>query len=435
MIKIGVITAQHSIPEIKQIEPYIEDDCLITFLPYKQIDEITDLYEQNHFFFDGILFSGNLGYNVLLQKLGDFRTPTYYLDITEGDFYKQLFSINITHKKLNFSRVGMDIISPDNNFLDLHNVIAENEFPKVIEVNYNEKLYDYALSQYLSLWNNGEIDLVLTRISNIVNSLKISNIPTVFIFPSKESILEQVKFIINELQINKLQESQGSIGLVTVRNPAPLQNEELQLVMLHKALLEYNSLHKVFTVIQHKLNRFELITTQADLKATTSNYTKSDLQDYLLSVLPFEVNIGWGIGSTFFEAKKNAQIANNHAASEQTSSTYVITANKEMIGPLGNEVDLAPETTDYPQLQKISDATGISIVHLKKLVVLWNKLEESEVSADDIAYQLNVSNRQANRILNKLEDVGVATVSHKRQEKSKGRPKKIYSLGFSNNVR
>ena len=435
MIKIGVITAQHSIPEIKQIEPYIEDDCLITYLPYKQVDEIIDLYEQNHIFFDGILFSGNLGYNLLLQKIGEFRTPTYYLDITEGDFYKQLFSINITHKRLNFSRVGMDVIAPDNNFLDLHNVIAENEFPKIIEVNYNEKLYEYALSQYLSLWNNGEIDLVLTRISNIVNSLKTSNIPTIFIFPSKESILEQVKFIISELQINKLQESQGAIGIVTLRNQATLPNDELQLVMLYKALLEYNSLHKVFSVIQNKSNRFELITTQADLKLTTTNYTKSDLQDYLLNVLPFEVNIGWGIGSTFYEAKKNAQIANNQAATEQTSSTFVITANKEVIGPLGDDIDLALETTNYPQLQKISDVTGISIVHLKKLLVLWNKLEESEVSADDIAYQLNVSNRQANRILNKLEDVGVATVSHKRQEKLKGRPKKIYSFEFSNTLK
>lgn len=435
MIKIGVITAQHSIPEIKQIEPYIEDDCLVTYLPYKQVDEIIDLYEQNHIFFDGILFSGNLGYNVLLQKIGEFRTPTYYLDITEGDFYKQLFSINITHKRLNFSRVGMDVIAPDNNFLDLHNVIAENEYPKIIEVNYNEKLYEYALSQYLSLWNNGEIDLVLTRISNIVNSLKTSNIPTIFIFPSKESILEQVKFIISELQINKLQESQGAIGIVTLRNQATLPNDELQLVMLYKALLEYNSLHKVFSVIQNKSNRFELITTQADLKLTTTNYTKSDLQDYLLNVLPFEVNIGWGIGSTFYEAKKNAQIANNQAATEQTSSTFVITANKEVIGPLGDDIDLALETTNYPQLQKISDVTGISIVHLKKLLVLWNKLEESEVSADDIAYQLNVSNRQANRILNKLEDVGVATVSHKRQEKLKGRPKKIYSFEFSNTLR
>ena len=435
MIKIGVITAQHSIPEIKQIEPYIEDDCLVTYLPYKQVDEIMDLYEQNHIFFDGILFSGNLGYNLLLQKIGEFRTPTYYLDITEGDFYKQLFSINITHKRLKFSRVGMDVIAPDNNFLDLHNVIAENEYPKIIEVNYNEKLYDYALSQYLSLWNNGEIDLVLTRISNIVNSLKTSNIPTIFIFPSKESILEQVKFIISELQINKLQESQGAIGIVTLRNQATLINDELQLVMLYKALLEYNSLHKVFSVIQNKSNRFELITTQADLKLTTTNYTKSDLQDYLLNVLPFEVNIGWGIGSTFYEAKKNAQIANNQAATEQTSSTFVITANKEVIGPLGDDIDLALETTNYPQLQKISDVTGISIVHLKKLLVLWNKLEESEVSADDIAYQLNVSNRQANRILNKLEDVGVATVSHKRQEKLKGRPKKIYSFEFSNTLR
>ena len=44
-----------------------------------------------------------------------------------------------------------------------------------------------------------------------------------------------------------------------------------------------------------------------------------------------------------------------------------------MIGPLGDDIDLALETTNYPQLQKISDATGISIVHLKKLLELMRQ--------------------------------------------------------------
>lgn len=432
MIKIGVITAQHSIAEIKQIEPFIKDDCLLTYLPYKQIDEIIDLYEQNHIFFDGILFSGNLGYNLLLQKTEEFQTPTYFLDITEGDFYKKLFSISIAHRNIDFSRVATDAINAENNFLNLHNVIPGNQFPHSIEVTYSNKLYDSALSQFLTLWNNGEIDLILTRISNIVHSLKTLDIPTIFIFPSKESILEQVKQIVNELQINKLQEHQGAHGIVTLRNQTTVPNDELPLIMLYKALLEYNAQNQVLSVIQQKTDHFEIITTQADLKRITDNYKKSDLQDFLRSTLPFDVNIGWGVGSTFYDAKKRAQTAHQHASAAQAAGTFAILANNQVIGPLGDEMGLTVEDTNSLQLQKISDATAISTVHLTKLLALLNKLEEAEISADDAAFQLNVSVRQANRILKKLEDVGVASVSYKRQEKLKGRPKKIYTLNFSN---
>lgn len=431
MIKLGVITAHHSIFEIKQIEPLIQDQCELTFIPYRLIGEIQELYERNHQFYDGILFSGALGYNILQQKFTEFTTPTYFLDIPEGDFYKRLFSISNSNKNLNFARVCMDLISEENNYMGLKGVLKEEEFPFCLQLEYTTALYERAFQQHLSLWNQGKIDLVITRISNIVNLLNQAGIPNIFIFPSKESMLEQVKHIINELQISNLLENQGAIGVVTIKGQENMSDLELKQIMLHKALLEFNEKENVLSVIQRKHASFEIITSQSDLKTLTNDFTTCSVLQYLNETLPFHVNIGWGIGTTFYQAKMSAQTANNQAKSMDLPCAYVITANEEVIGPLGDDTCLHFTNKVDPQLQKLSETLSVSILQIKKIMALISKLKTNELTAEDLAYQLGLTLRQANRILNKLEDKGAAKISYRKQEKLRGRPKKIYKIDFT----
>ncbi|MGX9134746.1 transcriptional regulator [Rummeliibacillus sp. JY-2-4R] len=428
MIKLGVITAQHSINSIKKIEPLLEGQCSITYIPYKKIDEITLLYKNNHLFFDGILFSGSMGYTIAKQDLKEFETPTYFLDITEGDFYKQLFVISNSNKTIKFSRVCMDLFNTENNYQSLYEVLPEDEFPQLIELTFNNDLYEDAFSKYLCLWKEKRIDLVVTRISNIVNLLKDAGIPTVFIFPSTESLLEQVKNIANELQITNLLDQQDAIGVVSIDK----NNDELNNIKLHKALLEYNDLHHELSAIVKKDDNFQVITSQADLKMLTNDYQSCGLLEYLTDVLSLQVHIGWGIGTTFYQASSNAYTAHAQAVSTNSSCSYVITNNDEIIGPLGEDTCLQFTNKIDTQLQNLSESIGISTMQIQKILALLQKLQTDEITAEDLAYQLGVSVRQANRILKKMEDKKVAMVTFKKSEKLRGRPKKQYKIDFSN---
>src|SRR5690349_3273759 len=140
MIKIGVITAPHSINQIKQAEPLIKDQCELTFIPYRQISEIKELYERNHLFYDGILFSGELGYITLQQEMTEFPNPIYFLDIPEGDFYKRLFAISNSNKNLTFARVSTDLLSEENNDMALKDVLKDEEFPFSLPLKFSESL-------------------------------------------------------------------------------------------------------------------------------------------------------------------------------------------------------------------------------------------------------------------------------------------------------
>src|SRR3954470_17220245 len=100
----------------------------------------------------------------------------------------------------------------------------------------------------------------------------------------------------------------------------------------------------------------------------------------------------------------SAETANNQAKSMGLPCAYVITANEEIIGPLGDDTCLHVTNKVDPQLQKLGETLSVSILQIQKIMAVISKLKTNELTAEDLAYQLGLTLRQANRILNKLED-------------------------------
>lgn len=430
MLKIGVITANHSIEMIKQVEAYLPHDCELTFIPYRQIKEITDLYERNHLYYDGILFSGRLAYNIMQQHAKEFPTPTFYLEITEGDFYKNLFAIRNQYKELDFSRVFIDFLEEYEDSFKLSEVLNEDERPYASQLEYAEDIYEKTLQKHLALWHEGKIDFAITRLSNIVHRLHEAGIPNTFIFPSKESIWEQLQQIIHELQISHLQENQWAIGIITLKDDTSESDQDFKQVLLYKALLEFNHQTKFFSIIQRQRNGFEVVTSHAELRTMTNDFTNCSVIHYLTNALPFQVNIGWGVGTTLYQTKKDAYTANKEAQENDFSCSFLITDQEEVIGPLGMENCIEYSMSVDPEIERLSEILDISSLHIQKIMAVLAKKQSNELTSDDLAYHLGHTVRQANRILNKLEEKGVVETIYRKQEKLRGRPKKVYRIDF-----
>ncbi|KXH81914.1 hypothetical protein AU377_06530 [Sporosarcina sp. HYO08] len=429
MLKIGVITASHSIKMIQQVESYLPNDCELTFIPYRQIKEIVELYEQHHLYYDGILFSGRLAYKILLQHREDLPTPTFYLEITEGDFYKHLFVIRNQYKELQFSRVFIDFLDDNENAFGLYEVLAEDERPYAMQPEYSEEIYEKTLQKHLTLWHEGKIDYAITRLSNIVHRLNEAGIPNTFIFPSTKSIWEQLQQIIHELQISHLQENQWAIGIITLKNETDSELDFTQ-VLLHKALLEFNQQTKAFSIIQKKREGFEVVTSQSELKKLTNDFTNCSAIHYLTNALPFQVNIGWSVGTTLYQTKKDAYIANTEAAAHHFSCAFAMIDQEEVVGPLGMDTCIEYSIAVDPEIERLSERLEISSLHIQKILAVLSNNQSNELTSEDLAHHLGHTVRQANRILNKLEEKGVAETIYRKQEKLRGRPKKVYRIDF-----
>lgn len=436
MIQIGVIAASNSIKFIKKIEPLINNRCELIYLPYSNPFEIRNIYLQNYKFFKGIIFGGLFPYTLLKKELTNFHIPTVYFDINEKDFYKCLSKVLIHHNNLDISRILIDFIHKENNFLGLKELLGNNKFPYYYCDNLEDlmtlSLHEDLFIRHLTLWEQGKVDLTFTRTPALANKLEQYNINHVVVFPSEESMLEKINQLFKEIDLQHLIENRVVIGNITIKNPEKNDEEikdvEFKKIMLNKSLLEYSEKENRSFILQKNHLGFEIITTYRDLKEFTKDFTSCSMLNYLSNELPFKVNSGWGIGNTIYEARNNAVIANRQTKGSISNVSFIVTENEQIIGPLGEELCLNYSNTIEPFIEKISKQTGVSTLHIQKILAVISKVHTNELSAEDMAAYSGVTLRSAYRILNKLEVNGYAKISFIQQKKLRGRPKKIYKI-------
>ncbi|WP_257349782.1 hypothetical protein [Pseudalkalibacillus decolorationis] len=160
----------------------------------------------------------------------------------------------------------------------------------------------------------------------------------------------------------------------------------------------------------------------------TQNFIGCPLYEFLKQELPFTINIGWGIGNSIDEARTNALIANQLSDSREEQASFIITEGEQIIGPLGEGNCLTVSNSLNPEIEKVSEQTGVASLKIQKILAAMLKKNTNEFSADDLAAYLGISTRSSNRILNKFEEAGTAQVLYKKQQKLRGRPKKIYRI-------
>ena len=435
MIRLGAIV-QHSFKELVSLPTRVQENCEMVMLPYHLLHETPELYTKNEQNVDGFVLT-ELAHMYLLQEWGSFSIPTYTIQISEQEFYKKLFQLSLSNRNLDFSRVFIDFLYEHNNYLGLKEVVEEASWPHMLSIGeVNDKIYEKVLEEHIRLWEAGKIDLSMTRMSNIVQGLEKHGVPHVYVFPSLDSVAQQFEHISTELATVKLAESRIAIGHITIGNvegeKESLNEGELRQMLLHKSLLEFSTEQKVPFLIQKSNKSFEIISSFKDLKMLTDNLTQCLLLAYLEKTLPYPVHIGWGIGNSMYKARTNAQAANGMSAANKVPGTFVVTDSDQIIGPLGEENCLHYRNQMNSAIQRLSEATDLSTLQLQKILAVLAKTESNELTADELAYHLGVTVRSANRMLNRLEEKGVAHVLYKKQEKLRGRPTKIYQIQLPN---
>lgn len=435
MIRLAVIIAHQFLPQMQAVQQSLQDRCELTILTYSQLSDTYNHYNQHYAHVDGVIIT-ELGYLYLEERLkGTFPVPTYIYRISEEDFYKCLFQLSVERKDIDFSRVCIDFIMSHNDYLGLKPILAPEHFPQTYPYTVvTDQIYQELSDYHIGLWKEHKIDFSITRVGNIVPKLEQQGVPHIYLVPSHKSIIQQFELIITEIEMIKLADNQIAIGYVSIHKlndlPSAMNDLELKTMLLHKSLLEFTMQEKIPLIIQKTNVSFEIISSAKDLKIITDHFTRCKLMAFLNEHVPFEVNLGWGTGDTMYKARMNAQLANQQSEASPVRGTFVIQMTGQVIGPLGEDMNLAYWNEVNPQLQKLSEKLDISTLQIQKIMAVISKTESNELTSEEIAFHLGITIRSANRILNQLEEKGIAQIAYKKQEKLRGRPKKIYKIHF-----
>ena len=103
------------------------------------------------------------------------------------------------------------------------------------------------------------------------------------------------------------------------------------------------------------------------LKGLTRRYTVCPVAAFLKNELPFPVYIGWGCSANVIQAHRNAQYGMKEAKQNKQTASYVVTAEKQVIGPLSVSYQKDGEELLQGKLTHLSKVSGVSLQRLQQI--------------------------------------------------------------------
>ena len=399
MIKLAILTPKNSYEKIKKSLKDIE--CEVKYIFYNNLYDLENLYLKNAQKYDGIITSGPIGYEIIKNSV-ELLTPLYHFDISKGDLYKYLFNILKENPKIDFSRVYIDFISPEKKEYWFQDIFKKEEEPIFYKINFsNKNLYETLKSNYINLKKENKIDMVLTRISNMIKFLKNEKISFDFLFPSEENIKNTVLEVIKDIKILKSEKKQIIFGKLLLNEISADIEEEI------------HSISKNCIV--------KILDKSIEILMIYEDFINSNITLNLKKKLKMNFFSGWGKGNNINEARHNAEKAYQKNKETNSEIVYLISSNSELIlSEIDDKKKKNLEIID--KLKKLN----ITKQNSEKLIELFKSSEK--VSCAILANYLNISERTANRLLLKLEENHLATSELIKIKR--GRPKKIYQFSF-----
>ena len=399
MIKLAILTPKNSSEKIKN--SLKEITCEIKYIFYNNLYDLEELYLKNAQKYDGIITSGPIGYEIIKNSVELF-TPLYHFDISKGDLYKYLFNILKENPKIDFSRVYIDFISPEKKEYWFKDIFKKEEEPIFYQINFsNKNLYETLKNNYINLKKEKKIDIVLTRISNMVNFLKSEKISFDFLFPSEENIKNTVLEVIKDIKILKSEKKQIIFGKLLF-DKISIDIEE-----------EIHSISKNCII--------KILDKNIEILMLYENFINSNIALNLKKKFRNNFLSGWGKGNNINEARHNAEKSYIKNKETNTEVIYLVSTNSEIIL---SEIN-AKKKKNIEIIEKLKKL-NITKQNSEKLIELFKNQEK--VSCANLADYLNISERTANRLLLKLEENSLAISNLIKI--NRGRPKKIYTFSF-----
>ena len=130
----------------------------------------------------------------------------------------------------------------------------------------------------------------------------------------------------------------------------------------------------------------------------------------------------------------NASLAINYAMETSQSCAFAVFEDSRVVGPLGpaqtsllHPLQFTTSTTD-PALVSMSSQSGLSVATLSRVQAALRANGSLFITADNLAAYMSMSERNARRILARLEEAGLARVAGLNQAGTRGRPQKVYRV-------
>ena len=404
---------------------------------YSSFSEILDIYEKISNDTDGILVSGIFIDELLRKKYYNNKTPIVYFNSDDGSIYKLLLSLINNDRNIDLTRVYVDLFGvfnmSINDYLELNSkytysdtvvpLVKKLSLDRILEIEKEE------FEKHVNMWEQGLIDVSITRFSHFVPKLIDEGITVFFPYPGVQYIELCITLLLQKIKELKMEDGQFASIVITINKEYNLESEhDRDSILLHEALIEFSGKSTLDYSIKKNRFGFEILTDRKTVEKIINNYSECTLSAFLKNKFEFNFSIGYGIGNNMYEARMNAINANRESSIIKKGSSFFINENGDLIGPLGLPEQINLSNNISSDVRSIANNANLSSITVGKIINSFYSKSNKQLTARELSTKLSITQRSANRYLTALEKSGVIEVIATNRTTTKGRPERIYEL-------
>lgn len=424
-MKVAIISPKVSLEVINQVIDHGDFGCTFKRYVYETLEQVDDIYEDCKNDCDVILCSGELVYNRISIVKG-VTDNCFFVSYEDKHILSIFLNFAIKHPEIPLNRVYCDFLTPHNNFMNLHQYLEAPNMPYIFDsYHYN---YKNLTKRALELMEDGKIDIVLTRSTNLLPRFDELKIPYIHFLPTPAMVAESVINAVNNGKLKTAPSYHNICIIISVIYPeyASAKEQEYLSVTMYKSLLDYRRKYNSSFEINRSSYRFE-ITCTAERYSDHAKMVQ-DLTAYLTEKKEAEFRLGAGVSPTPQESYLQAEIALQESMKYGKSDGFILHSQTKLLtGPLTLSDELHYSYSNQ-KATSYSQKNGINESNLLKIVGLFQMNKDTIISSQFLAKWLNITPRSCNRIIQQLLDSClIKEISVLRQD-GKGRPQRRYEF-------
>ncbi|MED1796134.1 transcriptional regulator [Brevibacillus nitrificans] len=435
LIRVAVITPEDFAPRITAHAEHFNDIKFTTYI-YRNPMECETLVQQIQDC-DVLLFAGPLPYyygtrrSTRKQQLSSVYIPSDEYTLT----------LNLGHILLNREE-GLRFLSvdtPKQRYLE--QAVAEwqldcsgwhvKDYSQIVDGEGTPFDPEDMIRFHRENFESGRCNLILTSVDYVYDRLRLLDIPCINMIVPEKSIRETVARAAHFGQLMISENAQIAVGLAAINQLEEGGGTQPDAgIMLQQMLLDLGK-ETDASIQQLGLDQFIIYGTRGSIEQMTRNFTQMPAVGNMEDLFGVSISMGFGFGMTAKEAEAHARIGLFHARKqERSSSAFLVTHEKEVIGPLSANSKTFHLKSENRDLLHVAEQTGISVATVSKLSAFIKLRRENSFTATDLAEYLQLSRRSAERVLKKMVNHQFVVPVGEEQPYRQGRPRAVYRINF-----
>lgn len=426
---LGIIGPLDSGQKIKDYINEIDKKVEIRLYIREEASRCVEVIEECEAECDVIMFTG-CAVEEAIKKKHQVKKTNSFVSRGGTSILKAFWAVEKSKK--NLDRFSIDVVEKKM----LEDIINEIEInPKaVFSLPFSNNIDEMEYAQWhIDLFEKGETDIMFTGFGNVYNVLNKKGYPVFRLEATRPLInvcYEQIK---SDYALNKAKNSQIAVEILQLIDCNVCKecyySSRIRKSEVDKIIVEY------VRSIQGSIFNFGrdeyVIFAHKGAIDNEDNYNKLFKLQKDIKESGCTIGIGIGIGITAYQAEANGYNALKRSLDSKDFEIYSVDEDEIITGPLGADNELSYSLIALDKyIIEISEKTGLSCESVAKISAMNETRQSSVYDTKELAECLDISDRSARRILNKIVDSGLGRVYAKETSQGGGRPKNLIEITF-----